>query len=192
MKFRLSKRFVFNDLQYRIFAVLILAVSVSGVKYWQSFNKPTIGHFLVYLQPEPKKITENRNLSTYEFGGRIADCFNNIELDPQTCESSKDKARNFILDNWKHKKRAYIILEFNAVDNFSEYYVFIEPDSSGKWQIVWSQEFSDFDRGFAENISNTHAIDVKRGIADKDVYPFRHGYSILVFLDGVGNEIHQF
>jgi len=192
MKFRLSKRFVFNNLRYRIFAVLILAVSVFGIRYWQSFNKPTTGRFLVYLQPEPETIIQNRDLSTYEFGGRVADCFNNFELAPQTCESSKDKARNFILDNWKNKKRAYIILEFNAVDNFSEYYVFIEPDSYGRWQIVWSQEFSAFDRGFAKNISNTYATDVKRKIADEDIYPFKRGYSILVFLNDSGNEINDF
>lgn len=192
MKFIKPKRLVFRNLQYRVFAVLILAVCVIGVKYWENYNKRITGRFSVYLQPEPETIIQNRNLLNYDFGSRIASCFNNFEIPPQVCESSKTQARNFILDHWKVKKRAYIILEFNGVDNFSEYYVFIEPDNYGKWQIVWNKEFSDFERGFAKNIFSSFATDIKLEFADIHHFPFKRNYSILVFLNDKGNKVHYY
>lgn len=192
MKTFKTKKIVFKNLQYRILAVLIFAVCVSGIRFWENYNERITGRFLVYLQPESETIFQNRNLSNYDFGGRIMSCFNNFEIPPQICESSQTQARKFILDHWKVKKRAYIILEFNAVDNFSEHWVFIEPDNYGKWQIVWNTEFSRFERGFAKNISSSFATDIKLGFADIHHFPFKRNYSVLLFLDDKGNEIHQY
>lgn len=191
MKSFKSKRIVFRNLHYRIFAVLILAVCVLGIKYRENNNEQITGRFLVYLQPEPETIIQNRNLSNYDFGGRIASCFNNFKIPSQICESSKTQARKFILDHWRAKNRAYIILEFNC-DACSEYYVFIEPDNSDKWQIVWNKELFDFERDFAKNISSSSATEVKQKMADINSYPFKPNYPILVFSDYEGNEIYHY
>ncbi len=188
MKIYLTKRFVFKNLQYRIFALLVLIISVLGVNYWQSFDNSIYGSLLVRLQPEPEPIFQNRDLSKYDFGGEVAGCFN---YSSKECESEVEQARKFILNHWKNKKRGYVILLYSGTHGRVRH-VFIEPNKNGQWQVTLNNEVADFDRDFNKNISQIYATKVKRKFVNKKLYPLNNNDSMLVFLDSDGEEIYLF
>src|SRR2546425_5707996 len=97
------------------------------------------------VRPTPGVLTERqdpsagRNLSKYDFGGRLG-CTTPFVRDSPRCESSLRKARNFILSHWRHRTRGYIIVKLASVDAASNAHIFIEPDSNADWHIVWRWE----------------------------------------------------
>lgn len=183
MRIRLSKKIVFNNLQYRIFGVLIFILCIAGVRYWQQpLNESVTGSYLVRLQPELEDIEQNRDLSEYIYGGRIPSCFYKFLIPPQKCEALQEQAREFILDNWKNRNRAYIILEYSGSDVGGENYVFIESDSQNKWQIVWNSDYDYYGRGFQKNIISKYSSNVKRVDSHKNCIT-KTTNPILIFLD---------
>ena len=192
MKVFLLKKFVLRDFYLRLFAILTFAVGIFAAWNSRLQFEPTQTRFLVYLQPEPETILQNRNLSDYDLGSRSENCFNNFEVKVEECELSRNKARDFILKHWQEKKRAYIVAEFGGVDSFSEYHIFIEPDNKGNWHILWKQEYSDSEREFAKNISTRDMTSVKRKIATEDDHPYKIGTYYLIFLDNKGNSVAHF
>lgn len=183
------KKIVFKNINLRITAILVFLTSLFIVWNWQVYNEPTTARFLVKLQPKSETILQDRDLSVYDFGGRIDNSINNFEISAKSRELAKKNARDFIFKHWQEKKRAYIILEFGGVDNFSEFHVFIEPNSKGEWKILWRKELSDFERGFLPNISNEEMSSVEYKIAAKEDSRFKLGTSYLIFLDNNGEEV---
>lgn len=192
MKFILPRKFVLWNFNLRLFAILTFAVGVSAAWNWQPKSKQTPASFLVHLQSEPETIMQNRNLSDYDLGGQSVDCFNNFDIERKKCEVLRNKARDFILKHWQDKTRAYIIIEFNGVDTFSNYHVFIEPDKNDEWHIIWREEISSFNRGFGGTIVGTDARFVERKRATKNDYPYKLGSSYLVFSDKDGKTVLDF
>lgn len=186
----MARKFVLKNIKLRLMAILIFAICSFVILNRNSNSESIPARYLVSLQPEPKTIFQNRDLSAYDFGGEIASCFNNVEIPAKDCRRSEKQVREFIYKHWQDKKRAYIILEFNC-DSCSEYCVFIEPDKSGYWHIVWRREFSNFERGFSSNISNEEMTSVVYKIAGEDDW-LEIGTKILSFLDKDGEEIHLY
>jgi hypothetical protein len=89
-------------------------------------------------------IAEGRNLKLYEQGGHL-NCFSHIpvgtrkEADEIARRAGKRvaAARRFILSHWDEHRRGYIRLSFDSVDANATSHIFIEPDSGGKWQVIW-------------------------------------------------------
>ena|SRR5947199_119058 len=88
-------------------------------------------------------ITGTRNMSLYEDGTHF-DCrrFTQAALKKPNEENARiasatKRARAFIWEHWQSKKRGYIRITFNSVDATSTSHIFIEPDSSGLWQVRW-------------------------------------------------------
>lgn len=185
----MARKIVFKNFEYRFIAILVFAIC--SLVFWNLNEKSIPSRYLIYLQPEPKTIFQDRDLSTYDFGGQIVDCFNNFNISAQKCHLSEKQAREFIYKHWQNKKRAYIILECNN-HYCPEYYVFIEPDKNGNWRIIWRSKFADFERGFSSNISNEEMISVVYEIAKDDSQGFVTGTKYLSFLDKEGKEIHLF
>lgn len=186
----MARKIVFKNIKLRLVAILIFAICSFIVWNWNSNNKSIPTRYLVSLQPEPKTIFQDRDISAYEYGGRIADCFNNFDILAKDCRLAEKQAREFIYKHWQDKKRAYIILEFNC-DVCNEYYVFIEPDKNGNWHIVWREELSYFERGFSSNISNEEMISVVYKITTEDDW-LEIGTKLLSFLDKDGKEVKLF
>lgn len=187
----MARKIVLKNIKYRFVAILVFAIC--SLIFWNSNEneKSTTSRYLVSLQPKPETIFQDRDLSAYDFGGKIVDCFSNFSISAKDCQLSKKQSREFIYEHWQDKKRAYIILECNN-HHCPEYYVFIEPDKNGNWHIVWRSEFSYFERGFSSNISNKEMTLVIYKIAKDDEQGFVIGTGYLSFLNKDGKEIHLF
>lgn len=181
------KRIVIGHFLRRFIAVLCFSIG-SILWYWQTPSDSVPTSFLVHLQPEPKTIIQNRNLSEYDYGGIISSCFNNFEVSIKECQASEKQARDFILEHWQNKKRAYIIFDYPGSHGI-EQHVFIEPNSNGLWEIVWRSDVGTSYRGFGSNIRIKTARFIKTKRATEDDYPHELGTLYLVFLDKDGKEI---
>jgi hypothetical protein len=184
MKIHFRKRLFVSRITSRLIAIVCFIAGMLAVWNWQLPVKREIpSRFLVQLQPEPETITQNRNLFDYERGGRVYDCFNTSSIEFRRCEASRNKARDFILKHWQDKKRAYIIVEFNGVDSFNDYHLFIEPDQAGQWRIVWRKLMSLSHREFTGNIDVSTALSVTKHQGQTS------GSYYLIFYDKDGKEI---
>lgn len=80
-------------------------------------------------------VFEGRDMSPYDEGGRQGCGREERNTAPSKCERSMEKARRFIADHWKKRKRGYI-----AVANTSDKaewvtHLFIEPAKNGSWRM---------------------------------------------------------
>jgi hypothetical protein len=90
------------------------------------------------------EIAGARKLSLYDDAGHF-DCrrftqeaiYKRREEEKARIASAMKSARDFIWEHWQSKKRGYIRITFNSVDATSTSHIFIEPDSSGVWQVTW-------------------------------------------------------
>jgi len=80
-------------------------------------------------------LTDNRDLSLYEFGGDYDFCAKDKSLETQKCEVALEKGRKLVWKYWNAKKQSY----FTISDK--KKYIFIEPDSDGKWHIITRGEY---------------------------------------------------
>lgn len=104
--------------------------------------------------PVPTKleaVIENRDLSLYDFAGRQG-CGNVPVSEFPRCKASIKTARAFIWQHWQEKKRGYVIVKMASDDAESDAHIFIEPDKSGAWHVVWKWERI-FALSIGENIS---------------------------------------
>jgi hypothetical protein len=142
-----KSKIVARGMNLRAVAIRCFAVGVIVTWMWNGHSTSSPSRFLVHLEPEPETILEDRDLSDYALGGETQDCFNNFEDEPRECEAQREKARDFILRHWRSKRRAYIEVQFNAIDNFSDHHGFIEPNQHGEWEIVWRSPMYLFNYG---------------------------------------------
>ena len=152
------------------------------------------------VRPTPVVLTERqrptagRNLSNYDFGGRLG-CTTPFVRDSPRCESSLRKARNFILGHWRDKTRAYIIVKLASVDAASNAHIFIEPDANGAWHVVWRWEgiyaasVPTFVAGEISDDADIRSVQSRRVL--KDDIDLRPGTRYLLFLDNDGNEVER-
>ena len=128
-------------------------------------------------------ITEGRDLSLYDQGGYF-NCFAHIPVRTQKEQDQIERrvrqrvatARLFILNHWQEHRRGYIRLSFDSVDAHSTSHIFIEPDSSGKWQVIWR---------IARDSNEITTLPVLRSVA-RDFSENESGE--LVFMDNDGDE----
>lgn len=87
-------------------------------------------------------IAQGRDLQLYDQAGHF-NCrrwTTTVSKDPhetkKRIEESYAVARNFIWEHWQNKKRGYLRLTADSVDAAATLHIFIEPDITGRWQIV--------------------------------------------------------
>ena len=147
-----------------------------------------------FILKERQSPTAGRDLSKYNFGGRLG-CTTPFIRDSPRCESSLTKARNFITNHWSRRTRAYVIVKLASVDAASNAHIFIEPDTNGNWHIVWRWEgiyavsVPNFVAGEVSDDADIRSIDQRR--ADDSDIDLRPGTRYLVFLDASGNEVER-
>lgn len=145
--------------------------------------------------PTKETPTADRNLSDYSFGGHLV-CKEALSRSSLRCQSSYRKARDFIWNHWREKKRAYIVVTITSPDAGSDVHIFIEPDDANVWRVVWRWENLYCASCPEPDISGAiyqspemRSIERKRaGETDVDV-PL--GTRYLVFLDADGNEVER-
>lgn len=80
-------------------------------------------------------IFEGRDTSLYDDGGLQGCGRERREADPLNCERSMEKARRFVWEHWKKRKRGYAAVA-DASDR-AEWvtHLFIEPNADGSWRV---------------------------------------------------------
>jgi hypothetical protein len=77
-------------------------------------------------------IFEGRDISLYDDGGRQGCGL----VNPLSCERSMEKARRFVWEHWKKRKRGHVAIARASVEN-GEWvtHLFIEPNADGSWRV---------------------------------------------------------
>ena len=182
----------------RTFLTVVLLASMGGCSRTNQSTQQTISTSTAGALPTPSPTAEtpaaNRNLSDYAFGGHLV-CNDAYSRNSPRCQSSYRKARDFIWNHWREKKRAYIVVMVTSPDAGSDVHIFIEPDAANVWRVVWRSKSlycascRGSDTGGIYQSPEMRSIERKRaGETDVDV-PF--GTTYLVFLDARRNEVER-
>jgi hypothetical protein len=181
----------------RILISFALLTSVASCSHTtQPTQQTSTADTRVLPTPSPTKQTPtaDRHLSDYAFGGHLV-CKEAYSRNSPRCQSSYRKAREFIWNHWREKKRAYIVVMITSPDAGSDVHIFIEPGDANVWRVVWRSQSlycascrgSDTDDIYQSpemrSIEQKHA-----GETDVDL-PL--GTRYLVFLDASGNEVER-
>ena len=89
--------------------------------------------------PTEETPTGTRHLSDYVFGGHFG-CRVPFSRESPRCQSSYRPARDFIWNHWREQKRAYVVVRITSPDSAANVHIFVEPDESDLWRIVWRWE----------------------------------------------------
>jgi hypothetical protein len=81
-------------------------------------------------------IYEARDMSLYDDGGIHGCNRKHLELDLIECEPTVEKARRFVWEHWKKRKRGYVAIVKTYPEGEWATHLFIEPKSDGKWRIA--------------------------------------------------------
>ncbi|HRH41000.1 MAG TPA: hypothetical protein PKY82_05100, partial [Pyrinomonadaceae bacterium] len=141
-----------------------------------------------YTELSMEKIIQNRDLSLYDKGEVFSDCNNQEfrQLEFYKCKKTQVKARDFIFNHWKAKKRGYIIYEWTSCDNEGSYHIFIEPDKNSRWHIIL-RTYQNYRYEIRLDETKVHSLNYKR--ATNSDHPFPIGSYYLSLLDKNGQEI---
>jgi hypothetical protein len=130
-------------------------------------------------------ISGQRDLKLYEQAGhfscrRWTSAAINNKRNYDEVEQRLTKAREFIWEHWRNKKRGYLRITLDSVDAVSTSHIFIEPDAQGTWQIVW-------------RIARWHAM-MRDSLDDMPILrqveksKNKNGQTILIFKDADGED----
>jgi hypothetical protein len=138
---------------------------------------------------KPKTITEGRELSAYDQGGRFGCGGVFPASEDSRCKASIARARAFLWKHWQERRRGYIIVSLGSYDADSDSHIFVEPDESGAWHIVWRIERvkSMEHQGEVDDVPDIRSVERRR--AKKSDVEEETGVPILVFKDASGKEI---
>lgn len=146
--------------------------------------------------PSPPKETPtaDRNLSAYAFGGHLG-CRTPFIRESPRCQTSLRKARNFIWNQWRDKKRGYVVVTITSPDAASDVHMFIEPDDAGGWRVVWRWESIYGVSGPPDSAGSIYLSPEMRSVEQKRAtetdIDWPAGSRYLVFLDAYGNEVER-
>lgn len=131
--------------------------------------------------------SDGRELATYSRGEHVEECSWQIGPELRHCVDARENAREFILKNWRSKKRAYVAVDFPCIDCAPVRHLFIEPDTTGRWRIATVLE----DRRFAPRYP-PNAFGVKYRRANRREVDRERVRRVLSFLDESGKELASF
>lgn len=82
-------------------------------------------------------IFEGRDMSLYADGGRQGCGLDNSLLleTHANCKRSMEKARRFVWDHWKKRKRGYVAVVTTFLEGEYTDHLFIEPNDNGSWRV---------------------------------------------------------
>ena len=147
--------------------------------------------------PSPTKETPtaDRDLLAYEFGGHLG-CKTPLIRESRRCQSSLRKARDFIWNHWREKKRGYVVVTMTSPDSAKDVHMFIEHDIAGAWRVVWRSGTlycascpGPHTPGAIYQSAEMRSLEQKRATETDINWPV--GTRYLVFLDTYGNEVER-
>ena len=191
--------FTARNISRRLIAVLTIGVGIWTASYMESRTDHKTESIRVSVPPanesgggasggrEWTSVFRDRNPADYDIGSEVYDC--NGESGPalQRCLTERRDAREFVLDRWRSKQRAYVAVHFLCADCDPVHHILIEPDRNGVWRIITMHEdsrfgFSDLGTAFDVRYRRASPYETKREPSPKR----------LSFLDRSGREINSF
>jgi hypothetical protein len=142
----------------------------------------------VTVKSPADRITQDRDLSLYERGGKFGCGGVMLKSEVARCRAAIARARAFIWKHWQEQKRGYVIVSLGSDDAESDSHIFVEPDESGAWHVVRriQRVFAMEHSGEIDDVPDIDSIE-QRQAGKYDVEPA--GTVILVFRDRDGKEI---
>lgn len=172
----------FNNLSYKW---NVVSVDVPQV---ESESPIYVSPYEVPKPPTKEEIFQARDMTLYDLGKAFSNC-----AVPSSkynkCKKEKIKAREFIWNHWKAKKRAYIAYEWTGADTGGDIHIFIEPDDKGRWFFALR---STGDLRFMLEIRETKAHLIKYKRATENAHWLEKGEWYLSLLDENGEEVNGF
>lgn len=137
-----------------------------------------------------ERIVNGRNLSLYDNGGNSG-CGIVSNTEYKHCIGTYVSARAFLWNHWQAKRRGYIVIRFASEDAVSDSHIFIEPDESGDWHVVWRIErvFAVGHSGEIDDVPDIRSMESKD--RDKTDYDLAPGTPILIFKDMGGRILEK-
>jgi hypothetical protein len=135
----------------------------------------------------PGTAAQDRELSLYDIVTEVNECSWAETPQRSGCLAERQRARQFIYDHWRLKKRGYISVDFPCTDCLPILHLFIEPDNYGSWHV--SAKLEDDRYGFSDR---DDAFDVKWRRAASHERRLESTSKVLSFLDRSGKEIYSF
>lgn len=83
-----------------------------------------------------KLVFADRDMSLYADGGRQGCGLTRNDADSRKCTRSIEKARRFVWDHWKMKKRGHVSVARASDEAEWVTHLFIEPDDDGGWRVA--------------------------------------------------------
>jgi hypothetical protein len=184
-------------LRKTIFVFLLLAPLAACSRTGQS-TRQTSSTPVAAVSPTPSPTKEkpiaDRNVSDYAFGGHRG-CKTPFSRQSPSCQPSYRTARDFIWNHWREKKRAYIVVRITSPDSASDVHIFVEPDDSNVWRIVWRWEnlycvscHPDIPGEIYQSPEMRSIKQIRAGETDVDM-PL--GTRYLIFRDASGSEVER-
>jgi len=134
-----------------------------------------------------RSAVENRDLSLYDVAPEAKNCSWMQNAERGECLIERQRARQFIYEHWRLKKRGYISVEFSCADCDPIVHYFIEPNENGTWRIASTLEDDRFPLHKWED-----AFDVRYRRATAREREAESSSNVLSFLDRSGKEIDSF
>jgi hypothetical protein len=132
-----STRVVFRRLGYRLVALGLVLIGIVSVRYYTESHEDRFA-FIVEIPPPLETESGQRDLSQYDYGGRIGACsdYGDNNRPGANCVRMIEQARTFIEEHFKGQRRGYLIIDSATADSFSTEYYFVEPSyPGGRWEI---------------------------------------------------------
>jgi hypothetical protein len=177
-------------------AIITFTIGIAAASLWLiqhrsvPISKSPEEHYpqLVTIKFTADTIAQDRDLSLYDRGGKFGCGGVWLKSEDGRCRASIVRARAFIWKHWQEQKRGYVIVSLGSEDAQSDSHIFIEPDESGAWHVVWriDRVFAMEHSGEIDDVPDIRSIEQRRA-GKYDNEP--SGTSILVFRDRNGKEI---
>ena len=145
-----------------------------------------------------KAIFADRDMSLYGNGGYAGCVSANLigKLEYLSCrERSLVRARSFVWDHWKDKKRGHIIVSFVGDGKIFDTHLFVEPDdhpdAAGRWRIVerTMPKLAYDPHGENLGLSDLHEVKWKRATRDDARFGPTLGTLFLQLTDDAGDSL---
>jgi hypothetical protein len=142
-----GRKVIFRSIEYRLLFIAFALTGIVLAGFYFERKEPT-GVIVVKIPPPFETEIGDRDISKYEFGGTVPDCFSiysrgEDEVKGRQCYKDLERAREFIEGHFKDRRRGYVIIEHPNSRSIGTNYFFIEPaipnDESGKWEIKISK-----------------------------------------------------
>jgi hypothetical protein len=166
-----------------------LAFALIGIVAVQLYSEPARPSHAFHVDIPPPLESEigNRDISRYDFGGKIGKCSAILDTDENEekagrCFQELEKARTFIEEHFTNRRRGYVIIDSPNVQ-IGMNHIFIEPGTDSEdddWEIRIRKRVPAPHTRFNRNVNTWFYTEVfRRRIRKGDAY-FKEGTNVLV------------